>query len=46
MDQITAQFDVIRPAWPSVMPPEQVETEASLLFGAAARMEIAALSAR
>ncbi|TXS94127.1 hypothetical protein FV139_11015 [Parahaliea maris] len=31
-------------AWPSVMPPETVEADASLLYGAAARIEIAALS--
>lgn len=30
-------------AWPSVMPPETVEVDASLLYGAAARIEIAAL---
>lgn len=30
-------------AWPNIVPPETVETEASLLYGAAARIEIIAL---
>ncbi|MBN7796514.1 hypothetical protein [Parahaliea mediterranea] len=33
-------------AWPSVMPPETLEANASLLFGAAARVEIVGLGLR
>jgi hypothetical protein len=31
-------------AWPSLQPPDQIETDPSLLYGAAARVEIASLS--
>jgi len=38
------QFKLIKPAWPNVVPPERVNTDASLIAGAAARMELAVLS--
>ena len=38
-----SQFEAIEPAWPSVVPPEEVPAKASLIYGAAARIEIAAL---
>lgn len=38
------QFKAIAPAWPNVVPPKRVMTDASLIHSAAARMEIAALS--
>jgi hypothetical protein len=38
------QLDSLAVAWPSVVPPEHVDTDASLLYGAAARIEIASLS--
>ena len=38
------QLDAIAVAWPSLVPPEQIETDPSLLHGAAARSEIASLS--
>lgn len=41
--QVDAQFDVMAPAWPSLMPPETLETDAALLYSAAARIEIAIL---
>jgi hypothetical protein len=41
---IEEQFRLIEPAWPSVVPPERVSTDASLIAGAAARMELAMLS--
>lgn len=43
-DHIQGLFDA--GAWPDVMPPETLDVEASLLFGAAARIEILALGLR
>jgi hypothetical protein len=40
------QLDAIAVAWPSLVPPEQLETDPSLLHGAAARIEIASLSVK
>jgi hypothetical protein len=33
-------------AWPSLVPPDKVTTDASVLYGAAARIEIAALAVK
>jgi len=39
---IQAQIDaLLASAWPSVVPPESIATDASLLYGAAARIELA-----
>jgi hypothetical protein len=40
------QLDAIAVAWPSLVPPGQLETDPSLLHGAAARIEIASLSVK
>jgi hypothetical protein len=40
------QLDAIAVAWPSLVPPERIDTAASLLYGAAARIEIAALAVK
>lgn len=45
-DEITAELDALDEAWPAVVPPDSVTTDASLLYAAAARIEIAALGAR
>lgn len=37
---IDEQLAVIQPAWPALIPPKQLNTEASLLYGAAARIEL------
>jgi hypothetical protein len=44
VDAMEQQFKLIEPAWPNVVPPERVKTDASLIAGAAARMELAVLS--
>ena len=41
--RIRHQLDEVKPAWPSLIPPKTVEVDPSLLHGAAARIEIAAL---
>jgi hypothetical protein len=41
--EIKTQLQSIEPAWPSVVPPKNVSTDPSLIYGAAARIEIAAL---
>jgi len=46
LQEIKTQLQSIEPAWPSVVPPEKVATDASLIYGAAARIEIAALSVK
>ena len=38
------QLDALAVAWPSLIPPDRIETSPSLLYGAAARVEIASLS--
>jgi hypothetical protein len=43
-DKIEAELRALAPAWPSVVPPARVETDASLLYAAAARIELAILS--
>jgi hypothetical protein len=45
-DKIEAELKALAPAWPSVVPPARVETDASLLYAAAARIELAILSIR
>lgn len=40
---VKTQLETIGPAWPSVVPPDQVATDPSLIYGATARVEIAAL---
>ena len=40
------QLDAIAVAWPSLVPPEQIETDPSLVHGATARIEIASLSVK
>ena len=40
---IGAQLAVIRPAWPSLVPPETAALDPSVIHGAAARIEIAVL---
>ncbi|MBB3066207.1 hypothetical protein [Limibacillus halophilus] len=42
--EIKEQIAAIKPAWPSVVPPVQATMDPSALYGAAARIEIAALS--
>lgn len=37
---IEEQLAVMQPAWPTLIPPEQLDTDASLLYGAAARIEL------
>jgi hypothetical protein len=44
VDTIMAQLTTLDGAWPSVVPPARVATDASVLYGAAARIEIATLS--
>jgi hypothetical protein len=44
--KIERELQALEPAWPDIVPPETVTTDASLLYGAAARIEIAALSAK
>lgn len=39
---IEAQLMAIEPAWPDLLPPDVLEEEASLLYAAAARIELAA----
>ncbi|MGM0634236.1 MAG: hypothetical protein ACQETO_13830 [Pseudomonadota bacterium] len=39
---IEAQLMTIEPAWPGLLPPDTLETDASILYGAAARIELAA----
>ena len=43
--KIERELGAVEPAWPALVPPEQIATDASLLYGAAARIEIALLSA-
>ncbi|SME89483.1 hypothetical protein SAMN06265365_101218 [Tistlia consotensis] len=43
LQQIQQQLDLARPALAEVLPPERTETDASVLWGAAARIEIARL---
>jgi hypothetical protein len=40
------QLDAIAVGWPSLVPPEQLETDRSLLHGAPVRIEIASLSVK
>ncbi|WP_193368757.1 hypothetical protein [Pelagibius marinus] len=40
---IREQLELIEPAWPLLVPPAQAPVEPSLLYGAAARIEIATL---
>ncbi len=40
--EMRKQLATLTPAWPSLVPPDSLETDASLLYGAAARMELAA----
>ena len=42
--KVKDQLDSLAPCWPSIVPPESVTTDASLLYGAAARIQIAGLS--
>jgi hypothetical protein len=45
--EVEAQIDaLLTSAWPSVVPPETIATDASMLYGAAARMELAWRSAK
>lgn len=44
--QITAELDALDGAWPAVVPPETVTTDASLLYAGAARIELAALAVK
>ncbi|MGQ0801725.1 MAG: hypothetical protein ACT4NL_16625 [Pseudomarimonas sp.] len=45
--EIQAQIDVLlASAWPSVVPPESISTDAALLYGAAARIELASHALR
>lgn len=39
--EIRAQLDALAPAWPTIVPPEQLETPPSRLYGAAASIELA-----
>jgi hypothetical protein len=43
--KVERELGTLQPAWPALVPPEQISTDASLLYGAAARIEIALLSA-
>lgn len=45
-DEITAELDALDEAWPAVVPPKSVTTDAALLYSGAARIEIAALAVR
>jgi len=40
--EMKEQLATLSPAWPSLVPPDRLESDASLLYGAAARMELAA----
>lgn len=42
--KIRKQMAVIKPAWPSIMPPEKAALDPSVVHGAAARIETATLS--
>jgi len=42
-DQIAGELNKLDGAWPALVPPDKVGTDASMLYGAAARIEIAAL---
>jgi hypothetical protein len=44
--QITQELDALDKAWPSVVPPQSVSTDASLLYAGAARIELATLSVK
>jgi hypothetical protein len=44
--KIKAALETLSPAWPNVVPPAGVETDASLLYAASARIELAILSIR
>ena len=44
VDDIRAQLDAIAPIWPGVVPPERLETDPAVLYGTAARIELAALA--
>lgn len=37
---IDEQLTVVQPAWPALIPPQQLDTDPSLLYGAAARIEL------
>lgn len=39
---IALQLDLIAPAWTGLMPPERLQTEPSVIYGAASRIELAA----
>jgi len=41
--EISGDLDSLAVAWPSVVPPGRVDADASLLYGTAARIEIASL---
>ena len=38
---IDEQLNLLQPAWPALIPPKQLDTDPSLLYGAAARIELA-----
>jgi hypothetical protein len=42
--KVKEQLDALAPCWPSIVPPATVNAEATMLYGAAARIEIAGLS--
>ena len=47
VEEVTAELDkLLATVWPSVVPAEQLETNPSELYGAAARIELAALSVK
>ncbi len=45
-EQIAGELNKLDAAWPSLVPPDKVTTDASVLYGAAARIEIAALAVK
>jgi hypothetical protein len=42
IERARTQLDAVQPLWVGVMPPERVDGEASTLYGATARVELAA----
>ncbi|HEY7765651.1 MAG TPA: hypothetical protein VIB38_11730, partial [Aestuariivirgaceae bacterium] len=45
-EQIAGELNKLDAAWPSLVPPDKVTTDASVIYGAAARIEIAALAVK
>lgn len=43
-DKITSELTALEEAWPSVVPPETIATDSSLIYAGAARIELATLS--